>query len=305
MNARPQPIRLALALALASAAPASAQKLFTNENKELAWDSVTMQGSNVAYRFKEGDKERTLNIPSTNIIRVDFPEPTDLQDAEAAINRGDPDTALEKIESVIKQFTPFKTTAGSYWAIASLTKLEALGLKKSSDEFDKLRAEIKTINLSPSDQVRMGGADALGDYAKGLYGPAKTAIVKLIPRTDDASVLAKLYNLLGDIHSKLGAYPDALEAYLSVSVFYGSQADQLPISELGAARSLKKMDRLEDARDMLNGIKERYPTSPQGQAARKELEDLLKVLGAATQAKSEAEEKAAAAEKATPAAPTK
>jgi tetratricopeptide (TPR) repeat protein len=291
---------VSLALATAGASSAHAQKLFTSDNKELQWADVTMQGSSVAWRTVEAStgKDRIVNIPSTNIVRLDFPEPPDLQEAEAAVNRGDAPGALEKVESVVKQFSPFKATPGSYWAPAALTKLEALALQgKNSEEYDKLRAELKTINLSGPDQVRLGGIDALIDFAKGLSGPAKTTVAKLIPQTDDASVLAKLYNLLGDIHSKLGSYPDALEAYLSVSVFYGSQADQLPISELGAARSLKKMDRLEDARDMFTGIKERYPKSPQAQSAKKELDELLKVLGAAQQTKADEAEKAEKAEK--------
>ena len=286
---------VSVSLLTVGASPAWAQKLFTSDNRELQWADVTMQGTSVAWRTVEAStgKDRIVNIPATNIVRLDFPEPTDLQEAEAAVNRGDSAGALEKVEPVVKQFAPFKATPGSFWAPAALTKLEALALQgKSSDDYDKLRAELKTINLSGADQVRLGGIDALIDFAKGLSGPAKTTVVKLIPQTDDASVLAKLYNLLGDIHSKLGSFPDALEAYLSVSVFYGSQADQLPIAELGAARSLKKMDRLEDCRDMLTGIKERYPKSPQAQTAKKELDELMKVLGAAQQSKADEAEKA-------------
>ncbi len=288
--------RLSLVLLTAGASSAQAQKLFTIDNKELQWADVTMQGTSVAWRTVEAStgKDRIVNIPAANILRLDFPEPTDLQDAEAAVNQGDSAAALEKVEPVVKQFSPFKATPGSFWAPAALTKLEALALQgKSSDDYDKLRAELKTINLSGPDQVRLGGIDALIDFAKGLSGPAKTTVIKLIPQTDDASVLAKLYNLLGDIHAKLGSHPDALEAYLSVSVFYGSQADQLPIAELGAARSLKKMDRLEDARDMYAGIKERYPQSRQAQSAKKEHDELMKVLGAVQQSKADEADKAA------------
>jgi tetratricopeptide (TPR) repeat protein len=292
---------LSLAFALGTLSSSHAQKLFSSDGKEMLWSDVTLQGSSVAWRQTEAStgRDRIINIPATNIVRLDFPEPADLQDADAAINRGDAATALEKIDSVIKQFSPFKATPGSYWSQAALTKLEALALQgtKSTEEYDKLRAEIKTINLAGAAQVRFGGIDALIDFAKGLSGPAKTTVIKLIPQTDDASVLAKLYILLGDIHFKLGDYPSALEAYLSVSVFYGSQADQLPIAELGAARSMSKMDRLEDARDMLNGLKERYPTSPQAQSAKKELDALTKILGAAMQAKADEADKA---EKATP-----
>jgi TolA-binding protein len=288
-----------LAGSLVGASPAWAQKLFTDKGQEIPFADVTMQGNSVAWRTKEisTGNDRILNIPATSIIRLDFPEPTDLQEAEMALNQGNGADAVTKAEPVIRQFSPFKLTPGSYYVPAALIKLEGLALQKSADEFEKLRTELKGINMSSSDQLRLAAAEALQDFSKGLLGPAATSLRALIPKTDDAAVLAKLYNLLGDVQMKQGNFQDALESYLSVSVFYGSQADQLPRAELGASRALSKMQRLEDSRDMLMGIKERYPTSPQAKSAREELAVVLKSLGQAEAEEAEAADKADAAAK--------
>ena len=152
----------------------------------------------------------------------------------------------------------------------------------------------------------LAAADALLDFAKGITGPAETTILANLAKTDDASVLARLHNFLGDIRTKVSNYKGALDAYLSVTVLYGSQGDQLPRAELGAALALIKMDYLEDARNMLIGLSERYPTSPQAAVAKKQLEDLLKIIGDVRVQKADTEEAEAKAQnEAKPAPETK
>ena len=284
-----------------------AQKYFTSKGQEIPEAQASMQGTKLAWRQTDlAGKEKIVNIPSTDIIRLDFPMPPDLQSAEIALNRGDAQAALAKALPISKQFEAFKTTPGSYYLSATLIQLESLALLKKSEEFDKLRASLKTISLSPADSVRLAAADALLDFAKGITGPAETTILANLAKTDDASVLARLHNFLGDIRTKVSNYKGALDAYLSVTVLYGSQGDQLPRAELGAALALIKMDYLEDARNMLIGLSERYPTSPQAAVAKKQLEDLLKIIGDVRVQKADTEEAEAKAQnEAKPAPETK
>ena len=276
---------------LTMTSPSMAQKYFTNKGQEIPGAQASLQGTNLAWRQKDLlGRDKVINIPATDIIRLDFPMPTDLQAAETALNRGDAEAALAKAIPVSKEFEAFKTTPGSYYLSATLIQLESLALLKKTDEFEKLRAALKTISLNPADSVRLAAADALLDFAKGIVGPAETTIVANLAKTDDASVLARLHNFLGDIRTKVSNYKGALEAYLSVTVLYGSQGDQLPRAELGAALALIKMDYLEDARNMLIGLSERYPTSPQATVAKAQLDDLLKIIGEVRIQKAETEE---------------
>ena len=283
--------RCCAAALLTMTSPSMAQKYFTNKGQEIPEAQASLQGTNLAWRQKDLlGKDKIVNIPSTDIIRLDFPMPTDLQAAETALNRGDTEAALAKAIPVAKQFEAFKTTPGSYYLSATLIQLESLALLKKTDEFEKLRASLKTISLNPADSVRLAAADALLDFAKGITGPAETTIVANLAKTDDASVLARLHNFLGDIRTRVSNYKGALEAYLSVTVLYGSQGDQLPRAELGAALALIKMDYLEDARNMLIGLSERYPTSPQAAVAKTQLDDLLKIIGEVRVQKADTEE---------------
>ncbi|MBP7948278.1 MAG: hypothetical protein KA004_01390 [Verrucomicrobiales bacterium] len=281
-----------------SALPAFSQRLFTKDGKELPWADCVIQGSNVAWKTKDAlGKDRIINILGTDIVRIDYPEPVELQDAAAAATRGDGDTALTKADVVLKQFEGFKLTAGSWWVSAALVKLEALGIKKDEAGFDKLNAELKAMTLGPSDQLRLRAAQGAQEYYKGAPGPAKQIVEEIIPKTDDAAVLAKLYLLLGDIEYKRQSFADAREAYLHVPVFYGSQGLLLPNAELGAARSLVKLQRLEDASEMLSGIVDRYPGTPQAKAADEERKQLLKALGETEQSMAEKQGNADAKEK--------
>ncbi len=291
-----------LAFSAACAWPAAAQRLFTQAGEELQYPEITVQGTNVVKRIKEASTgaDKVINIPISQITRLDFPEPTDLQEAEAALLKGTADDVIAKCDSVLAIFTPFKVTPGSWYSAAALVKLEGLAMKGNADGYDRLRSDLKAINLSTDDQVRLGLVEASQDFYKGVTGPAKAAVLKLQSVSDNAAVLAKLYLLLGNIEYKREAYKEALDAYLHVPVFYGTQGEYLPSAELGAARSLMKMQRLEDARTYFQVVEDRYPNSPQAGMAKEDMKLVEKALGEsgqeaikAEEAKTEAESKKA------------
>jgi tetratricopeptide (TPR) repeat protein len=281
------------ALCAAFIQPAAAQKYFTNDGKVIPATEAALKDSIVAWNTKDiAGNPRTINYPATSIVRLEFPEPPDLQAAELALVGKKPDDALQKISAVLTQFEPFKTTPGTWWVAAALLKMEAYAQKTDTANYDKVRADLKSIGLSPNDKLRMGGVEALYDYQKGVIGPARTAVQSLLSGTEDANVLGKLYLLLGDIEYKREDYKAALDAYLHLPVFYGTQSEYLPLAELGAARSLMKMQRLEDASTYLLHVKERYPGTPQASAADADRKTVQQALGESNQAKAEEADKA-------------
>jgi tetratricopeptide (TPR) repeat protein len=270
------------------------------KDKEIRWGDVTMTGSNIGWKTKNPQTggDMILNITAKDISRVDFPEPEELQQALIALSRNEVEKAVQLAQPVVDKFAPFKTTPGTYYPAASMVQLEAMAIKRDPG-YEKLRGDIKTINLNSADEARLKAVDATYDYVKGILGPALTNVTNLIPTVDDGSVLAKLWLLRGDIQFKRGNFADALEAYLHVPVFYGAQAAYLPNAELGAARSLQKMGRLEDAVEAFRTFKERYVGMPQAVEAGKEMEVVSKALGMVPDPSAEA----APAESAAPAAP--
>ena len=122
--------------------------------------------------------------------------------------------------------------------------------------------------------------EALQQFQKGMTGPALQKANTLLAGTENSGTLARLYNLIGDIQFKREAYKEALDAYLQVPVFFGTQASLLPAAEFGAARCLMRLRRLDDATAALTRILERYKGTWVEAPAKKEKEDLEKVIGA-------------------------
>jgi tetratricopeptide (TPR) repeat protein len=221
----------------------------------------------------------TVNIPTADITKLDFPVPPELHEANSLLAIGKAEEAAAKAEPIVAQFSPFKSIQGSHYPAASMVALEALARKNDRPGFDKLRGQLKILNLNSVDSARLAAIDATQDFLKGVVGPALSTVDKTIPTINDSSVLAKLYLLRGDIQFKRGNYSESLEAYLHVPVFFGTEQAYLPNAELGAARTLQKLGRIEDSLAMYKGISERYKDEPQGRQARQEMESVAKALG--------------------------
>jgi TolA-binding protein len=67
---------------------------------------------------------------------------------------------------------------------------------------------------------------------------------------------------------------------LQIPVFYGAEAAFLPAADLGAAKCLARLGRLQDASDSLSRIIERYAGSPEADAAKIEKANVAKLTGA-------------------------
>lgn len=73
-----------------------------------------------------GGIEVTLTRKLTEVTEVIWPLPSRLKDAQANVSRGEPAKALDNVEAVLKFFEPIKNVPGSWWARASIVKLDAL-----------------------------------------------------------------------------------------------------------------------------------------------------------------------------------
>ena len=142
-------------------------------------------------------------------------------------------------------------------------------------------SELRNMALSSNLQIRVTMLDALEQFQKGITGPALAKVKPLAKGAQDAETQARLHLLIGDIQFKREAFEEALDAYLQIPVFYGAEAAFLPAADLGAAKSLARLSRLQDAMDSFTRINERYAGTPEADAARTEKAAIAKLTGAA------------------------
>ncbi len=260
----------------AAACPLCAQTLiFPNGSVEMA--DVTINGNKVERRSP--GSRGTQSIPVANVIRVDFPKPEELSQADDLILKGKFDEAFAKAKSVQELHRPWKDKPGSWYPQAGLLVAESLLRQNKYDESSRLMSELRNMTLSSNLQIRVTMLDALEQFQKGITGPALAKVKPLVRGAQDADTLARLYLLTGDIQFKRDAFAEALEAYLQIPVFYGAEAAFLPAADLGVAKSLARLNRIQDATDSLTRIIERYAGTPEADAAKEEKAALLKITG--------------------------
>lgn len=262
-------------LLLAAAAPLPAQTLiFQAGSVELA--DVTISGTNVQRKTGEGRP-----IPLAGVVRVDFPEPEELSAADDLILKGKYAEAYEKAKVAQDLHRLWKDKPGSWYAQAGLLVAESLLRQNKYDETSRLMSELRNMSLASNLQIRVTMLDALEQFQKGITGPALAKVKPLTRGAADGDTLARLNLLIGDIQFKREAYAEALEAYLQIPVFYGAEAAFLPAADLGAAKCLARLSRLQDANDSLTRIIERYAGTPEADAAKEEKAAVAKLTGGA------------------------
>jgi len=280
--------RLILLATLGFTGIASAQRIYIG-NADLEWSEVTLSGSNLIQKGATGK-----SIPTSSVTRVDWPYPEELNDSLDLIHKQKYDQAIAKATGVRDIHKNWKDKPGSWYVPASLMIAESYIRKNNLTESDKVLTELRTMSdLTPAFRTGVEMMDALQSFQKNMTGPAIKKAESLVKGTEDSATLARLHVLIGDIKFKQGNYLEALDAYLQVPVFYGSQGSQLPIAELGAARSLMHLGRLQDASKALTLIAERYKGTPEAASAQKDKEDVDKALTGGVPVPAKAAEKPA------------
>lgn len=269
--------------ALCCAAPASAQRLYFDNGADIDWSEVTLNGSNLQRSIKDARGAETIqSIPASKVIRVDWPYPGELSEALSLILAQKYDAALAKAASVRTVHANWKDKPGSWYVPASLYVAECYIRLKNAAETDKILTELRTMNLPSSQQKALLMVQALQDLEKNATTPALEKAQRAMQGLEDDSALqARLALLIGDIKFASDQFSDALDSYLQVPVFFGAQGQLMPLAELGAARSLFKLERLADASKYLGYIGMRYKGTPEAAAAEKEKIEIDRALNSA------------------------
>jgi tetratricopeptide (TPR) repeat protein len=251
----------------------------------LAQDIVLKDGNHINaldITFGDGKITRTITLPDgkkgqsslsfADIDHMEWQDPQELQDARNLLSQGKTQEALAALEKAKAFFKPLKAIKGNPYNDILFAQLEALDQAGDFDTLIRVLPESNTIKVwDPTQQMKLriiklnvdrrtsSDTDGILSQAEGLLAD-----------TTDSAIAARLWMTIGDIHTKTEHWEDALNAYLHVPVFYGTQVALVPQAELMAARSLASMERFKDAGVMFQRIAEAYPGSEIAATAKKE-----------------------------------
>lgn len=230
----------------------------------------------------------------TEVLSIIWPLPERLIEAQNNINRGEPGKALDNIEAVIKLFEPLKSVPGSWWAKATMLKLDALDRLENEAAIGTFLDNLEKDESAklPELAIKIQLARLMQRARKGDHESVVKEATDLIPKMDDPDLLARLHIVKANSLLATKKYELAMNAYLRVPVFYGAQLEHVPKALLGAARAFRGMDTPATREQKLEEVSNRYlkdiiTTYP----VSKEAEEAKKLLPKEDRVKAEAEQK--------------
>jgi hypothetical protein len=258
-------------LALVAVSPLCAQRYILKDGKSLNQADVTLKGLNLVRSVADGAE---VSYPLAQVVRLDWPEPEELDQARQLLAGGKGAEAEEKVTPIYRQFAPFSKLPGSWWADAALIRARALLDQKKNADAERAAREI----LSTSTDVEsVAAAQLLIARIQILQDKPDIADAMLdeIMRKDVSSEIeARAAILRGDIAYAGKQFEKALEFYLQVPAFYGTEDAVMPVALLGSARAYRGYGDTVRAERAYLDITVAYPNSAEATIAKAESDKL-------------------------------
>jgi hypothetical protein len=242
-----------------------------------------------------GSIEVTLTRKLSEVTEVIWPLPSRLKDAQANVSRGEPAKALDNVEAVLKFFEPIKNVPGSWWARASIVKLDALDRLENDTATESFLATFEKEDAAklPEVATQIQLARLMLRARKGDHEAVVKESTELLTKVDTAELQARLHLVKGNSLFASKKYEAAMTTYLRVPVFFGSETEIIPKALLGAARSFRGMDSPALRDQKLEAVSNRYlydiivsyPVSKEAEAAKQMLPKEERVKAEADQKK--------------------
>lgn len=256
-----------------AAAGLHAQAIVLKDNTRISAGAFTVADGKINRKIKlSNGAEAVSSIPFDSIDRLEWPEVREVLEAQTLLSEGKSKEAIEALQGAKDYFKPFKAIKGNPYNEICFAQVEALDQAGDFDSLIRVLPEVEAMKWDDDRKLRLriiklnmerrtsGDQDAILSQAE-----------LLLADTDDATICARLWLTIAEIHVKKERWDDALQAYLHVPVFYGSQAALVPQAELAAARTLAKMERFQDAVGFYQRITEQYAGSETAATAKKEM----------------------------------
>jgi len=259
---------LFILLALAAVSPLSAQRYLLKDGRALNQSEVTIKGNTLVRALSGGGGE--VSYPIADVVRLDWPEPEEVEQARQLAAAGKHVESEEKITGIYRQFAPFSKLPGSWWGEAALIRARAL------------LAQDKIADAERAARELMSGSTAADTVTAAQLIMARVQVVQNKPDIADAmldeimrkdasgEVEARAVMLRGDIAYARKDFEKALEFYLQVPVFYGTEEAVMPAALLGSARSYRGYGDAPRAERAYLDIIVTYPDSAQAAIAKRE-----------------------------------
>ncbi|HEY9248971.1 MAG TPA: tetratricopeptide repeat protein [Rariglobus sp.] len=223
-------------LALAAASPLCAQRYILKDGKTLNQSEVVLKGSNLIRTVADGAE---VSYPLTQIVRLDWPEPEEIDQARELVAAGKGAEAEEKITPIYRQFGPFSKLPGSWWSDAALVRARAFLAQQKNDEAERAAREIMSTSTDADTVVAAKLVMARIQMVLDKPDIADAMLDEIMRKEASSEIEARAAILRGDIAYARKDFEKALEFYLQVPVFYGTEDAVMPVALLGSARSYR------------------------------------------------------------------
>lgn len=253
---------------------AFAQGLVLKDGSRLPAQDFKIEGGKIVRTVKlQGDKTATTVLATSNIAELVWPYSAELTESRSLLSQGKTEDAIAVLKTGKEFFEVFKDVKGGKDLYRDLffSYVEALAQGGKFDETVGLMPSLQKLSLSKEQEVQLKvlklnvERQTSSDYVS-IIAQANN----ILTDTNDSSVSAAVWDIIGDVHDKKKEYEEALMAYLRIPVFFGTQMQRVPAAEMKAAKMLIKMRRFEDATTFLTRLVESYPGSAVAEAAAKE-----------------------------------
>lgn len=233
--------RLAFALLLGVMNPLGAQHYHLRNGTLLNADDVVVRGIQLVEEVESDGEgaavERTY--PISEVVRLDWPEPPELELAREALSAGREGDVSGLLEPVRATFVLFAKVPGSWWTPASLLRLRGLIDSGAPDATEAAARELIATAIDP-EAVGLARLSLAELEAGAGHGDIAAAMVKAILAEEvPPAVHARAWLLRGELALQRGAAEEALEAFLRIPVLYGTRRNLLPPALDGSRRAYR------------------------------------------------------------------
>jgi tetratricopeptide (TPR) repeat protein len=255
-------------VALCAVSPLCAQRYLLKDGRVLNDSDVKLKGANLVRELAGGGAE--ISYPISQVVQIDWPEPAEIAEARDLALAGKAAEAEEKITPVYNQFGPFAKVQGSWWSDAALIRARALLAQEKKSDAEKAAREL--MSTSTDNETKMAAQLIMARVQMLLKKPdiADAMLDEIMRKESSAEVEARAAILRGDIAYERKEFEKAIEFYLQVPVFYGTEEDVMPTALLGSARAYRGYGDASRAERAYLDLIVTYPDSAEAAVAKTE-----------------------------------